>query len=143
MLIGEHRHSIDDKKRLSLPAKFRAELGKKIIIAKGLDNCLSVYTPKEWKNFSERLSVETLKSDNRGLNRFMFGGASEAEVDGVGRILVPDFLAEWATLTEKVVILGVQNHVEIWNEKTWLAYKAPNERQANELAEKVGGSVKA
>ncbi len=143
MLIGEHRHSIDDKKRLSLPAKFRAELGKKIIIAKGLDNCLSVYTPKEWKNFSERLSVETLKSDNRGLNRFMFGGASEAEVDGVGRILVPDFLAEWATLTEKVVILGVQNHVEIWNEKTWLAYKAQNERQANELAEKVGGSVKA
>lgn len=143
MLIGEHRHSIDDKKRLSLPAKFRAELGKKVVIAKGLDNCLSVYTPKEWKNFSERLSTETLKSDNRGLNRFMFGGAAEAEIDGVGRILVPDFLAEWATLTDKVVILGVQNHVEIWNEKTWLSYKAQNERQANELAEKVGGSVKA
>ena len=143
MLIGEHRHSIDDKKRLSLPAKFRAELGKIVVVAKGLDNCLSVYTPKEWEKFSESLSKETLKSDNRGLNRFMFGGASEAEVDGVGRILIPDFLAEWAGLKEKVTILGVQNHVEIWNEKTWLAYKAKNEKQASALAEKVGGSVKA
>ena len=140
MLIGEHRHSIDDKKRLSLPSKFRQEMGKKIILAKGFDKCVYAFTPKEWKSFSEGLSKETLRSDNRGLNRFMFAGASEADVDSIGRILIPDFLAEWAELKDKVAILGVQSHVEIWNEKTWLAYKAENERQADALAEKVGGA---
>lgn len=142
MLIGEHRHSIDDKGRVSLPAKFRVEMGKKIILAKGLDSCVSVFTPKEWKIFSEGLSGQTLKSDNRGLNRFVFGGASETEVDSIGRILIPDFLAEWAGLSDKVTILGLQNRVEIWNEKTWLGYKAKNERQADALAEKVGDSAK-
>ena len=115
-------------------------MGKKIILAKGFDKCVYAFTPKEWKSFSEGLSRETLRSDNRGLNRFMFAGASEADVDSIGRILIPDFLAEWAGLKEKVTILGVQNHVEIWNEKTWLAYKAENERQADALAEKVGGA---
>jgi MraZ protein len=139
MLIGEHRHTIDDKSRVSLPAKFRKEMGKSIILAKGFDKCIYAFTPKEWQDFSGKLSQETLRSDNRGLNRFMFAGASEADVDSIGRILIPDFLAEWAGLSEKVSILGVQNHVEIWNEKTWLDYKAQNERQADSLAEKVGG----
>ena len=142
MLIGEYRHSIDDKKRVSLPAKFRAEMGKKIILAKGFDKCVFAFTPKEWSNFSGKLSQETLRSDNRGLNRFMFAGASEAEVDSIGRILIPDFLSEWAGLKDKVAILGVQSHVEIWNEKTWLEYKANNERQADSLAEKVGESAR-
>jgi len=143
MLIGEHRHAIDDKKRVSLPSKFRQEMGKKIILAKGFDKCVYAFTPKEWNNFSQGLSRETLRSDNRGLNRFMFAGASEADVDSIGRILIPDFLAEWAGLSDKVAILGVQSHVEIWNEKTWLSYKAENERQADSLAEKVGTEKKA
>ena len=143
MLIGEHRHAIDEKNRVSLPSKFRQEMGKKIILAKGFDKCVYAFTPKEWGNFSQGLSHETLRSDNRGLNRFMFAGASEADVDSIGRILIPDFLAEWAGLKEKTAILGVQNHVEIWNEKTWLAYKTENERQADSLAEKVGSEKKA
>ena len=117
-------------------------MGKKIILAKGFDKCIFAFTPKEWKNFSGQLSQETLRSDNRGLNRFMFAGASEAEVDSIGRILIPDFLSEWAGLKDKVAILGVQRHVEIWNEKTWLEYKANNERQADSLAEKVGESAR-
>lgn len=142
MLIGEHRHGVDDKSRVSLPAKFRAEMGKKIILAKGFDKCIFAFTPKEWKEFSGKFSGESLRSDNRGLNRFMFAGASEADVDSIGRILIPDFLAEWAGLKDKVAILGVQNHVEIWNEKTWLEYKTQNERQADSLAEKVGESAR-
>jgi len=143
MLIGEHRHAIDEKSRVSLPAKFRQEMGKKIILAKGFDKCIFAFTPKEWGSFSSKLSQETLRSDNRGLNRFMFAGAAEAEVDSIGRILIPDFLSEWAGLKDKVAILGVQSHVEIWNEKSWLAYKAENEKQADALAEKVGGERKA
>ena len=110
-------------------------MGKKIVIAKGLDNCLSVYTPKEWQKFSERLSSETLRANNRGFNRFTFGGASLAEVDSIGRILVPDFLADWAKLKGKVAIIGVQNKVEIWNEKTWRKYQANIERKPEALAE--------
>ncbi len=142
MLIGEHRHSIDEKNRVSLPSKFRSEMGRKLVVARGLDHCLFVFTPKEWKLFSAKLSQETLRADNRGFNRFMFGGASEAEVDSIGRILIPDFLAEWAELKDKVAIIGVESRVEIWNEKTWLAYKAQVEKQADSLAEKLGGSAK-
>ena len=113
-------------------------MGKKIILAKGFDKCIFAFTPKEWKNFSGQLSQETLRSDNRGLNRFMFAGASEAEVDSIGRILIPDFLAEWAGLRDKTAILGVQSHVEIWNEKTWTEYKRTVEKTADTLAEKLG-----
>ena len=137
MLIGEYIHGIDEKNRVSLPAKFRQEMGKKVVLAKGVDNCLSVFTPKEWANFSQTLSQETLRKDNRGFNRLTFGGAMEAEVDSIGRILVPDFLIEWASLKGKVAIIGVQNKVEIWNEKTWVEYRRTAEKQMGSFAENV------
>src|SRR3989338_7764300 len=124
MLIGEYTHTIDDKNRLSLPVKFRKEMGKKVVVTPGLDNCLFLFTVNEWKNISEKLSQASIgQSDNRGFNRFMFGGAVEAEVDSIGRILVPDFLRERANLKNRVVVIGVQSRVEIWNEKTWIEYK--------------------
>ncbi|MCR4311095.1 MAG: division/cell wall cluster transcriptional repressor MraZ [Candidatus Taylorbacteria bacterium] len=139
MLIGEYTHSIDDKNRVSLPAKFRSEMGKKIVITPGLDNCLFLFTMAEWKKISERLSSSSLlAADNRSFNRFMFGGAVEADVDSIGRILVPDFLRERATLKGKVVVIGVQSRVEIWNEKSWIDYKKVVEKQADTLAEKLG-----
>lgn len=139
MLIGEYTHSIDDKNRLSLPVKFRQEMGKKVVITPGLDNCLFLFTLKEWGAISEKLSHSSmLQADNRGFNRFMFGGAVEAEIDTIGRILVPDFLRERANLKNKVVVIGVQSRVEIWNEKTWIDYKKVVERQADTLAEKLG-----
>ena len=139
MLIGEYTHTIDDKNRLSLPVKFRQEMGKKVVVTPGLDNCLFVFTLSEWKKISERLSnASMLQADNRGFNRFMFGGAVEADVDTIGRILVPDFLRERAGLKSKVVVIGVQSRVEIWNEKSWTDYKAVVEKQADTLAEKLG-----
>ena len=139
MLIGEYTHSIDDKNRVSLPAKFRAEMGKKLVITPGLDNCLFLFTTKEWEKISERLSEGSmLQSDTRSFNRFLFGGAVEVEVDSIGRILVPDFLKTRAGLTTKVAVVGVQSRVEIWDEHAWNEYKNGVEKRADALAEKLG-----
>jgi len=139
MLIGEYTHTIDEKNRVSLPAKFRQEMGKKIVLTPGLDNCLFAFTMKEWQRISGDLAKSSmLQSDTRSFNRFLFGGAVEVEVDSIGRILVPDFLKDRASLKNKVVVIGVQNRVEIWNEKLWGDYKKVMEKNADALAEKLG-----
>ena len=139
MLIGEYRHTIDAKKRLSLPAKFRKELGKKIIIAQGLDNCLFVYPEKGWEAFSAKLKGLSLgQAAMRKFNRFMSSGAMDAEIDSLGRLLVPDFLKAFAGLKEKVVLIGVHDRVEIWSEEAWGTYKKQAEKDVDALAEKLG-----
>ncbi len=139
MLIGEYTHTIDDKNRLSLPAKFRTEMGKKVVLTRGLDKCVAIFTEKEWKKIAEKLSESSmLQADSRSFNRFMFAGATETEVDTIGRILVPDFLKTWGSLGTKVVVIGVQSRVEIWNDKAWEANKDTIEKQADTLAEKLG-----
>ncbi len=141
MLIGEYTHTIDDKNRVSLPSRFRSLMGKKIVITPGLDQCLFAFTIKEWEKIASRLSENSsvLSSDMRSFTRYMFGGASEVEVDNIGRVLVPDFLRERANLKTKVVLIGVQNRVEIWNEKSWTDYKKQVEKGADGLAEKLSG----
>jgi len=141
MLIGEYTHTIDDKNRVSLPAKFRTLMGRKIVLTQGLDNCLFVFTTKEWERIANKLSenASMLSSDMRSFTRYMFGGAVEVEVDSIGRVLVPDFLRDRAGLKAKVVLIGVQNRLEIWNEKSWSEYKRGVEKQADGLAEKLSG----
>jgi MraZ protein len=139
MLIGEHTHTLDTKKRLSLPSKFRKELGKKVILTRGLDTCVFVYSQKEWKHFSEKLSDLSMgQSDTRAFNRFILGGAVETEIDSAGRILIPDFLKDFAHLKTKVVVAGISNRVELWDEKTWKSYQHQVEKKADALAEKLG-----
>ncbi len=139
MFIGQYTHTIDDKNRLSLPVKFRKEMGKRVIITPGLDGCLFVFTPTQWQNISEKLGGSSmLQADTRSFNRYMLGGAVEADVDAIGRVLVPDFLKEKAQLKREVVLIGVQNRVEIWNDQLWIEYKARVEKEANNLAEKLG-----
>lgn len=141
MLIGEYIHTIDNKNRVSLPAKFRKEMGKSLVVTPGLDNCLFIFTKKEWVKISEKLSdFSMLQADNRSFNRFMFGGATEVDVDNIGRFLLPDFLKTRAGLSEKVALVGVQNRVEIWNDTKWSEYKKLVEKQADSLAEKLGGA---
>ena len=141
MLIGEYIHTIDEKNRISLPVKFRKELGKKIIITPGLDQCLFILQPRVEKSF-KRLSdsdadLSFLKADKRSFNRFMFGRAVEVEVDTIGRILIPDFLKDRIKLEGKAAIIGVEDRIEIWNDKTWLQYREVVEKQADQLAEKL------
>jgi len=139
MLIGEYTHSIDDKKRLSLPSKFRKELGKTIIATRGLDTCLFLYSEKEWRTHSAKLAeLSTGTAGSRGFNRFTLAGAAEISVDSVGRILIPDFLKRFARITAKVVLAGVGNRIELWDEKVWQSYMATIEKQADTLAEKLG-----
>jgi len=139
MLIGEYTHTLDSKKRVSLPSKFRQQMGRKVVITHGLDNCLFLYTQKEWKEISTKISQLGLaQSDSRGFNRFILAGAVEIEVDSAGRILIPDFLCVFGQLEDKVVFAGVYSRVEIWNEKRWQAYKKQIEKQADSMAEKLG-----
>jgi len=139
MLIGEFVHTLDPKKRLSLPSKFRKELGKRLVITRGLEKSLFVYSKEEWEKIASRLSQLGMGSaGSRGFSRFMFAGAVEVEVDSVGRILIPDFLKSFAGLTGKVVLAGVESRVEIWNEGAWKRYKTKIEKEADKLAEKLG-----
>lgn len=142
MLIGEYIHTIDEKNRVSLPVKFRKEMGKKIIITPGLDQCLFIFTMKEWAKVSKRLSdtesdLSFLKADKRSFNRFMFGRAAEVDVDTIGRILIPEYLKERIRPEGKVAIVGVEDRVEVWNDKTWSQYKEVAEKQADQLAENL------
>ncbi len=143
MLIGEYIHTVDEKNRVSMPAKFRKELGKKIIITPGLGNCLFIFTNKEWEKVSRKLAdseneLSFLKEDQRNFNRYMFGRAAEVEIDSIGRILVPDFLKDRIGLKNSAAIIGVKDRVEVWEEKAWSENKRAVEKQAEQLAEKLG-----
>lgn len=139
MLIGEYTHTLDDKNRLSLPVKFRKEMGKRVVLAPGLDTCLSLFTEKEWEKISAKLSESSmLQTDNRSFARFMFGQAVDTDVDASGRILIPEHLRERSKLGAKVVVIGVQNRAEIWNDAEWQKYKKGVDKAADALAEKLG-----
>jgi MraZ protein len=139
MLLGEYLHTLDPKKRVSLPAKFRKEVGKKVVITRGLDACLFVYPLDAWKKISEKLQNLSIgQADQRGFNRFLLSGAVEVDVDSVGRILIPDFLKDFASLRNRVVLAGVSDRIEVWDERNWKEYKKRIERQADAMAEKLG-----
>ena len=114
-------------------------MGKKVVITHGLDNCLFVYPLKEWQKVTEKLTELSIgQADTRGFNRFMLAGAIETEVDSIGRILIPDYLKDFAALKGKVAVIGVHSRVELWNDKSWTQYKSRIQKQADVLAEKLG-----
>jgi MraZ protein len=146
MFIGEFTHTLDDKKRLSLPSKFRKELGKKVIKTHGLDNCLFMFTLSQWSKIAEQLGNTSIGNvDSRGFNRIMLAGAVEIEIDTAGRILIPDFLRQYAGAISsedkkevtKLVFAGVHTRIEIWEEKRWKSYKEKILKQADSLAAKL------
>ncbi|HEY4494311.1 MAG TPA: division/cell wall cluster transcriptional repressor MraZ [Candidatus Paceibacterota bacterium] len=142
MLIGEYIHTVDEKNRISLPAKFRKEMGKKIIITPGLDSCLFIFTSKEWEKVSTQLSdsgqgLSFLKADQRTFNRNIFGQASEVEVDSIGRILIPEILKNKIGIKNSAALVGVKDRVEVWNEKVWKEVSARGAKEAEQLAEKI------
>ena len=139
MFIGEYTYSIDDKKRLAIPTKFRQILGKKAVITRGLDNCLFLYPLKEWEKLAEKLSRLPLsQADARGFSRLMLIGAMDVSLDNLGRILIPDYLKKYASLKKKTVIAGVYNRIEIWDEAKWQEYKEKAEAGIGNIAERLG-----
>ena len=138
MLIGEYKHTIDEKKRLAIPAKLRKELGSGAVLTRGLDNCLALYPLREWENLAEKLSkLPAGQIEARGLARVILSGAVEVEFDSLGRILVPDYLKQYANIEKNVVIAGVFKHLEIWDEARWNEYKQKTEREVGDLAAKL------
>ena len=139
MLIGEYSHTIDEKRRLAIPSKFRKELGKKAVITRGLDNCLFIFGEKEWNDLSEKLKNLPLgQSDARGFIRLILAGAMDVSFDSLGRILVPDYLKDYAKLGKKIVVTGVLNRLEVWDEEAWNKYKKKTESEVGNIAERLG-----
>ncbi|MDI6591537.1 MAG: division/cell wall cluster transcriptional repressor MraZ [Patescibacteria group bacterium] len=138
MFIGEYIYLIDEKKRLAIPSKFRKELGKKAIITRGLDNCLVVYPVSEWQKLTKKLeSLPNGQIDARGFVRIMLSGAVDVQLDKLGRILIPDYLKDYASLKKEVAILGLSNRIEIWNEENWKNYKQKTEKEIGDMASRL------
>ncbi len=139
MFIGEYNHSIDPKKRLAVPSKFRAELKNKVVITRGLDKCLFVYPMKVWQEIAGKLGTLPVgESGTRSFIRLMLAGAADVEIDKQGRVLIPDYLKNYALLNKNVIITGIYNRLEIWDEKKWNIYKKSAEKNTDEIAEQLG-----
>ncbi|OGZ64792.1 MAG: cell division/cell wall cluster transcriptional repressor MraZ [Candidatus Staskawiczbacteria bacterium RIFCSPLOWO2_01_FULL_37_25b] len=139
MLIGQYEYTIDSKKRLALPAKFRGELGDKVIITKGVEKCLVVYTEKEFRIMSEKLSNLTIsQSEARSFTRIMLAGAMEVSLDKLGRVLIPDYLKKYAGLKKNVIICGLSNRLEAWDSEEWQDYTKKAEKGVDKIVSKLG-----
>lgn len=138
MFMGEYQHSIDEKGRVIVPARFRDDLGEKFVATKGLDNSLFVYPMEEWKLLEQKLrSLSFAKADARAFSRFFFSGAVECELDKQGRILLPQVLREHAKIVKDTIIIGVSTRVEIWAKEVWEDYNIKAAADYEAIAEKL------
>ena len=139
MLLGAHDHTIDDKNRLTLPAKFREAFQDGVVVTRGLDGCLYAYRRPDWGRLVEsRLStLDPLSPETRRLERFFYAGASESELDKQGRVMIPAQLIEHAKLGREVVVAGVNDRLEIWDRAAWRKELAEVEGSAEDVAERL------
>ena len=139
MFIGTYEHTIDEKSRLTLPARFRDELGDGVVLARGLDGNVAVYPRETWAMTVEaRISaLDPLSREARELRRFFFSGAAESNVDRQGRVLVPAVLTRHAGLERDVVVSGNHDHLELWNPAQWEQHLHAVEGSAEHAAERL------
>jgi MraZ protein len=139
MFLGEYNHNLDEKGRLAIPVKFRNDLFEGGVVTRGLDNCLFLYTKKEWEVIAKKISsLPVSQKNSRAYSRLMLAGAMEIELDKQGRVVLPEYLRKYAELNKKAVIAGLYNRVEIWDEQKWEVYKKETESQSDDIAEKLG-----
>lgn len=139
MLLGEYEHTIDDKNRLTLPARFRDTLSGGVVVTRGMDGCLYAYPREEWQErFQSRVAgLDPLSSEGRKLQRHFFSGAAEAELDKQGRIMIPGALLRYAGLEREVVVAGIHDHLEIWDRESWRRELNEVEGSAEHVAERL------
>jgi MraZ protein len=139
MLLGEHAHTIDDKNRLTLPARFRHVFGAGIVVTRGMDGCLFAYTRDDWERLvQDRLAtLDPLSKEGRRMQRFFFSAALESDLDKQGRVILPAALLEHAKLGRDVVVAGVHDHLEIWDRDAWRRELAEVEGSAEDVAERL------
>ena len=143
MLLGTYEHTIDDKNRLTLPAKFRESFAAGVVVTRGFDRCLQAYRGEDWVRLVEsRLAaLDPLRPETRKLQRFLFSGASEADLDKQGRVMIPPQLLQHAQLGREVVIAGMRDHLEIWDLEAWRAELADVEGSAEDVAERLAAKI--
>ncbi|MCX6797039.1 MAG: division/cell wall cluster transcriptional repressor MraZ [Candidatus Doudnabacteria bacterium] len=130
---------MDEKGRISIPVKFRAQLKQKVVVTRGLDNSLFLYNMDEWKKLATKLASLPISTANtRAFSRLMLAGAMDCEVDKQGRIILPAYLKTFAKISKKAIVAGLYNRIEIWSEELWAAYKTQTEQQSNAIAEQLG-----
>ena len=139
MFIGEYQHSLDIKGRIAIPVRFRAGLNGGAIITRGLDHCLFLFDTVAWGELAKKLiNLPLAQSNSRAFTRLMLAGAMEVDLDVQGRILIPDYLRKYATLESRVVVTGLYNRLEIWDQNKWQQYKSATESASQTIAEKLG-----
>ena len=140
MLMGEYHHNMDEKNRLIIPSKFRIELGERVVITRGLENCLFVYSYSEWENIVNKLkSLPFTKKDSRDFTRFFLSGATECVLDKSNRVCITSPLVRYADLSHECVIIGVNDRVEIWDKTNWEKTLESNEENFASIAENLFG----
>jgi MraZ protein len=139
MLLGEYEHTLDDKNRITLPAKFRAAFAAGVVVTRGMDGCLYAYRQEDWdKLVDSRLAgLDPLSQEGRRMSRFFFSGAAEAELDKQGRVMIPAALIEHAGLGRNVVVAGVRDHLELWDGAAWRKEMKEVEGSAEDVAERL------
>jgi transcriptional regulator MraZ len=142
MFLGEHEHTIDDKGRLTLPAKLRAPFAGGIVLIRGLDKCVYAFTPERWQGLrNERLAqIDPFSTEGRKMRRYLFSGAAKATLDRQGRVPVPTALVEYAGLRKDVVVAGVDDHLEIWDRMAWRKLADDFEGSAEDVAERLAAT---
>lgn len=139
MFIGEYTHSLDQKKRLAIPIKFRRDLGAEAVVTRGLDGCLWLYPMREWEILADKLGkLPITQVQSRGFARAMLAGACEVQLDKLGRVLIPDYLKIYAALEKNIVLTGLYNKIEIWDEEKWREYKIKAEKDVEKMAGELG-----
>jgi|SRR5579862_4241 len=138
MLLGEHEHSLDDKNRLTLPARLREELGERIVVTAGLDGCLNAYSGEEWERQVRRIrELDPLSRESRMMQRYFFASAVTGELDKQGRIVLPASLLLSAGIEREVTVAGVYDHLEIWDRAKWREHRHELEGSAEHVAERI------
>jgi MraZ protein len=139
MLLGEYEHTLDDKNRITLPAKFRASFAAGVVVTRGMDGCLYAYRLEDWDTLvdSRLAGLDPLSQEGRRMHRFFFSGAAEAELDKQGRVMIPAALIEHAGLGRNVVVAGVRDHLELWDGAAWRKEMKEVEGSAEDVAERL------
>lgn len=139
MFIGEYTHSLDEKGRIMIPVKFRQSFRKGLVITRGLDFTLFLYTKDQWKDLAKKLSTLPFsQKDIRAFARLMIAGAFEQKMDKQGRIIIPEYLSRYSKFQKKIVLAGLYNRIEIWDEDRWHIYQKKCEKNNEKIAEKLG-----
>lgn len=138
MFMGEYAHNIDKKGRMIIPARFREELGNTVVITRGLDGCLNVYTKEQWHTIYEQLmKLPSTKKDARMFVRMMTSKAAEIDIDAQGRVLLPAALIRLADLQKECMVIGAAAHVEIWAKERWEKVEEAGDEAFEDIAENL------